>query len=199
MLLLNIVPVESSSFGAALSLPGGVGFVAFAGDLNQDGFVDLIVGNNNGRDQILLNNGGGSFLDKDVIELSSSLSFLTAVVAVGDLNNNDLLDIISCGNRGCEIFMNNGNLRGNLSFSPTTLSNWGSAAIGLGDVNGDGFVDIIIGSSDSAFAGVNKVSKDNVLFINQNGTFSDDNSFVLPGFNEDKSSIALADFNGDNR
>ena len=188
--LLNYLPIDtSSSFGAALSLPGGDGdtrSMAF-GDFTQDGFIDIVVGNNYGANQILVNNGDGSF---DAIYLPTSFfSSYTWAVAVGDIivDDDELPDIVVCGD-GCDILRNNGNL----PFSPIRLSDWESHAIGIGDVNNDAFMDVIIGGYGS---------NGDVLFINNNdGTFSQIN---LPGFvettNGGTSSIALADFNGDNR
>jgi len=193
--LLNLLPIDSSSsFGAALSLPGG-GYTSTTtsavSDFNQDGFIDIVVGNNNGQaDQILLNNGDGSFLKEDVIDLPTSLSSSdTLAVAVGNIVGDNLPDIVVCGKVGCEILRNNGNL----TFDPIiSLSGWGSYAIGIGDVNNDTFMDVIIGGNGSY---------GDTLFINNNGTFSTDNSIELPGFNLGwyTRSITLADFNGDNR
>jgi hypothetical protein len=193
-MLLNLLPIDSSSsFGAVSSLPGGpprvTSSMAF-GDLNQDGFIDIVVGYN-GQSQMLLNKEDGSF---DAIDLPTSLSSSdmptsqnTCAVAVGDIVDNDEWpDIVVCCDYGCEILGNNGNL----TFNPIPLSNWTSSAIGIGDVNNDTFMDVIIGGYDG-----------DVLFINNNdGTFIPIN---LPGHNETNgrtgtSSIALADFNGDN-
>jgi len=79
--------------------------------------------------------------------------------------------------------------KGNLTFDPISLSGWRSYAIGIGDVNNDTFMDVIIGGSGS---------DGDTLFINDNGIFSLDNSIKLPGFNSRTTrSIAVADFNGD--
>ena len=198
--LLNLIPVASSSFGAALSLPGGDGYtwsMAF-GDFNQDGFIDIVVVNFYGADQILLNNGKGSFREEDAIDLPGTSSSDTVAVVVGDLNNDQLPDFVLCGYYGCEIFMNKGIDNDDLTFQTIPLSGWDSRAIGLGDVNNDTFIDIIIGCY--VYYDGSQSCNGDVLFINNNGTFSDDNLTVLSGWNNDTtSSIALADFNGDER
>ena len=184
--LLNLLPIDSSSFGAALSLPGGTSYSMAVADFNQDGFIDIVVGNW-GADQILLNNkGDGSFLEGAIDLPTTSLS--SWAVAVGEIIGDDNLpDIVVCGDIGCEILRNNGDLQ----FHPISLSSWESRAIGIGDVNNDTFVDIIIGGYGS--------DGGDTLFINDNGTFSLDNSILLPGFKGGiTSSIAVADFNGDN-
>jgi len=188
--LLNLLPIDFSSFGAALSLPGGTTdtwSMAF-GDFNQDGFIDIVVGNDGQADQVILNKGDGSFLEEEVIDLPTNLtSSSTRAVAVGEIIG-ELPDIVVCGLIGCEILRN----KGNLTFDLISLSSWYSEAIGIGDVNNDTFMDVIIGGYGS---------DGDTLFINNNGTFSADNSTKLPGFNETNGytrSIAVADVNGDN-
>jgi len=192
--LLNLLPIDSSeSFGAALSLPGGARdtYSMAVANFNEDGFIDIVVGNFNGANQILLNNGDGSFLEEGVIYLPTSLSSSsTYAVAVGEIIGDDNLpDIVVCGNDGCEILRNNGDL----TFDPISISGWASYAIGIGDVNNDTFMDVIIGG----YRG-----DGDTLFINNNGIFSTDNTIKLPGFDATNdwtrsSSITLADFNGD--
>jgi hypothetical protein len=49
--------------------------MAFGG-FDQDGFVDLVLGNYNGpkKNQILLNKGGGTFLEEGVIDLPTGIA-----------------------------------------------------------------------------------------------------------------------------
>jgi len=202
ILLLNML---EGQFGAAFELPGSsfdyTVSMAF-GDFNQDGFVDLVVGNFGQPNRILLNKGDGTFLE-GVIDLPTSLDNSgTGAIGVADLNNDGFPDVIvasSDESGGAEMLMNR---RGDLTFSSTPLSSWGSRAIGIGDVNNDGFFDIILGtycrSTSSTCEG------QEILFINNGGTFSNDNDskIVLPGFDNNNgegytSSIALADVNGD--
>jgi len=120
--------------------------------------------------------------------LSSSDTYAVAVGNVVGDSDDKLPDIVVCGQSGCEILRNNGDL----TFDPISLSGWRSEAIGIGDGNNDTFMDVIIGGYRS---------DGDVLFINDNGTFSLDNSIKLPGFDETNGNtraIALADFNGDN-
>jgi hypothetical protein len=201
--LLNLLPIESF-FGAALSLPGGERYtrsMAFA-DVNDDGFNDIVVGSNSGANQILLNKRDGSF---DAIDFPTSHSFYPNAMAVGDIVGNDKLpDIVVCGDNGCDILRNNGNLM----FDSIDLLGWESHAVAVGDVNNDSFIDVIIGgyTTSNFFPSTGEFSStssngDVLLINNKDGTFT---PIDLPGYDVDHAysgteSIALADFNKDNR
>ena len=62
-------------------------------DLDNDGDLDLIVGNYNGGLQILINNGSGYFADQSTDWLPENLTPLVLDLELADFNGDGLLDI----------------------------------------------------------------------------------------------------------
>src|SRR5215510_9760656 len=105
---------STSAYGVGFSLPVnyavGITPVAIAtGDFNEDGYVDLAVldlYNSGGKStvSILLNNGDGTF--------QPAVSYLNGVagsqVAVGDFNNDGILDLAAGAGDGVHILFGNG-------------------------------------------------------------------------------------------
>ncbi|WP_028376536.1 VCBS repeat-containing protein [Leeuwenhoekiella sp. MAR_2009_132] len=93
-------------------------------------------------------------------------------IAVGDINNDGLQDIYFSGNQvKNELYLNKGNLQfENITETAGVAGNsdWNTASV-MGDVNGDGFLDIYV----CAVVGLNGLNGHNELFIN-NG----DNTFT---------------------
>ncbi len=119
-------------------------------DLNKDNKIDLVTGQGSSVD-IHLGNGNGTFQ----APVSYSLSSSSRDVVLDDFNNDSNLDIATC-DWGSQGFMNVlfGNGDGTfepaqeyyLAYSPD-LSN--ASGITTGDVNQDGYKDIIVGNNAS--------------------------------------------------
>jgi len=85
------------------AIPSLHGWVASAawGDFDNDGQLDLILGCLKGPNRFLRNKGDGTFEDKtESIGLGQKI-FNTQAIAVGDFNNDGVLDI-ACNNEGQE-------------------------------------------------------------------------------------------------
>ena len=85
-------PIESPTFFSVENLPGGswnTYSVAF-GDVDGDGDMDIVVGNSGEVNQLLINDGLGTFTAFDMPGGSMS----TLSVAVGDVNNDGYGDIV---------------------------------------------------------------------------------------------------------
>lgn len=120
-----------------------------SGDLNRDGFLDFVLGNN-----ILFNNGDGSFETFRYCE-----NFNTARVCLADINNDGFVDIIA----GEEIFKKYGDI---MWFSQLAWfenpggnckGNWKKHiidnircphSISVSDIDGDGEIEIICAEHD---------------------------------------------------
>ncbi|MBU1099556.1 MAG: FG-GAP repeat protein [Bacteroidetes bacterium] len=144
--------------------------VSSAGDVNNDGFDDFIVGapaynSKEGRAYIYL---GGSILNSGVDLTLSAEGFFdefgTSVSSAGDVNNDGYDDVI-VGAPGYEnnkgrAYIYFGSSQGSLNADPDIILTgeyqWeflGYSVSGAGDVNNDGYDDVIVGAYGNTLKG----------------------------------------------
>ncbi|GEM54684.1 hypothetical protein B0A58_11140 [Flavobacterium branchiophilum NBRC 15030 = ATCC 35035] len=118
-------------------------------------------------------------------------------VAMGDINNDGLVDIYFTSNQGKnKLYLN----KGNNTFEDITAkagvegqSDWNSGTI-MADVNGDGYLDIYV----CAVVGINGFEGHNELFINnKNNTFTESAAEYGLDIDNYSSSAAFLDFDLD--
>jgi hypothetical protein len=175
----------------------GGGVCVFDG--NKDGFEDLYITGGMNSDQLLKNNGNGTFIN--IFEgsgLEITRNYVTQGVVSADVNKDGYRDlfITTITTREKQIIPRAENLlflgMGNFKYKDATKE-YGldrvqsfSTGANFGDINGDGFPDLYVGNyfnqydgklstiSDATVVGANQISEGN-LFINQKGrSFKDE-------------------------
>src|SRR6516164_6716318 len=183
------------TLAAATQYPTGTGLpgaqsVAI-GDLNGDGRLDLAVANSSSSISVLLGQAGGGFLTLSPRALSPVNNFSS--VALADLNGDAKLDL-AVTNYGSSpddpgtvlVLLGNGNgTFGSPTVYPTGTN---SSSVAIGDLNGDGRLDLAVANADS-----NTVS---VLLGNVGGGFQQQTQYPT-GLGP--SSVAIRDLNGDGK
>ncbi len=118
-------------------------------------------------------------------------------VAVGDINNDDLVDIFLTSNQGDnKLYINQGNFK----FKDITeqsgiqqTSDW-NTGVSFADVNGDGLLDIYV----CAVVGINGFKGHNELYINNGDeTFSEQSKAFGLDFDNYSSTAAFFDYDND--
>jgi hypothetical protein len=111
------------------------------GNLNGNGFLDAVVGNQ-GADEVWLNDGTGLFSNSGQ-RLGRGL---TQAVFLADLNGNGHLDLVTAGVRSARVWLNDGT--GRFSAGQQIAYNR-YEMIAVGDVTGDGQLDIFVAGVES--------------------------------------------------
>ncbi|MDQ6872814.1 MAG: CRTAC1 family protein, partial [Gemmatimonadota bacterium] len=179
---------------ATLGLAGtGDARDAVFGDFDDDGRVDLFITNDHGSDVLLHNGGAQAFSD---VTVASGLagSGGSGAVALGDYNNDGLLDLFIASANGGEpaLWLN----KGNGTFSRDSRSSAALRALrsttGLAatfvDYNNDGWLDLVVGTAAKVF-----------LFRNDGTGRFVDRSMLMPDpvRSGGASAIAVSDVDGD--
>jgi Ca2+-binding RTX toxin-like protein len=231
-LAADVVPL-SSQFPAAIALASLDGFTGFtllgghhsdesghsvssAGDVNGDGFADVIVGayfasthgaDYSGAAYVVFGHAGGFDPNMELSSLDGADGFRInglarygdtgRTVSSADVNGDGFSDLL-VGGSGLVVFGHAGPFAAQFESSSLNGANGftfdGGSPIDAGDVNHDGFSDVIIGGSNISYVVFGKAGgfTAHVSLASLNGT----NGFTISGADGD--SVASAgDVNGD--
>jgi len=185
--LIMMLGNGDGTFQAGVTIgTGGAGVIAV--DFDQDGDQDLLSNSySNGQVFVYLNNGSGSFGTS--ITYSSGLTPGSADsirLKVGDMNGDGKLDIVvgSLSLASMAILYGNGN--GTLQAGVTVALNTNPRVIDLGDIDGDGDLDVMAVTAGGSLQTIKN---------NGGGNFSSSSYAVATNGRE----MQLADLNGDGK
>jgi FG-GAP-like repeat/FlgD Ig-like domain len=166
------------------SVPQEVTTSIAAGDVNGDGFLDLVCGNGGEESSVYLNLG--STFDTNPA-WRSSLALRTSGIALGDVDGDDDLDLV-CGNNGDPntLYLNEGKM---FAVDPAWSSSQAlfTTDVALGDIDGDGDLDLVFANNPQA----------TTAYFNEGGTFPTSAGWSSRPPARATTSLALGDLNGD--
>ena len=162
----------------------GSGSTVTFGDLNKDGFIDAVCDSS-----IFLNDGHWNF-----IKQSQTFGNRVLGARLLDLNNNGILDAITYTQNSDCIWYNDG--KGHFTNSGKSFGGWGQCKYEIGDVNGDGFMDIVVAIPHTPPPEMNDNINDKIWLGDGKGNFTEKE---LLSVNFQTRGAILADFNGDGK
>jgi hypothetical protein len=177
------------------------------GDINNDGYLDLIVSGRNGtgENQMTTKVYTGNGTNFDYLQELIGLAFGSSIL--GDINNDGYLDLAvigcsegsssssnsltACTKKNSSIYLNNGSHFEYSQVWSQNLAQVWKGSIAFGDYDSDGYLDLAL-SGTTETDHTSAVTK---IYINNGTTFNEDTTNFLEGTYW--GSLAWADFNDD--
>jgi hypothetical protein len=127
------------------------------GDLDGDGDPDIIFANRRSRNRLYLNDGAGVFKDATALSLPTHDDW-SLDVALGDIDGDRDQDIIFASfDEQNEAYLNDGSgVFTDVTATHLPADDDGSLGVALGDVDGDGDLDIVFASDEESRLYINK-------------------------------------------
>jgi hypothetical protein len=175
-----LLATGSGGFAAAATYPAGrpVNALTF-GDVNRDGYVDLVTSTS-----VLTGDGSGAF--GATAHFGSST--FPSCVALADLDGDGALDVVVPGLLGQGLAVRLGTGTGGFGAAVNFSLGNGTRAIVIGDINKDGRLDIVAAGGNGT-----------VAVANGNGAGAFDAIAQFATGSQQNSAVALGDLNGDGR
>ena len=168
-------------------------------DVDGDGDLDAVLAVEMSANRLYINDGQGHFTWKQ--GALGTKAHDTEHVLSADFNRDGYPDLIFVAeeDHAHQLFL--GGPGGAFTDASDRLPKMSEGnGLAVGDVNGDGLPDIVIGNSAEERPGKPRASGQNFLWLNdpkQPGTFIDATATHLPAYEDDTQDIALADVDGD--
>jgi hypothetical protein len=169
--------------------PGAAQGVTFV-DVNNDGFLDIFLANNNTPSKLWINNNGTAFTESSAA-WGVNLNVPTRGISCGDFDNDGFVDaMIGNWQQNIMLFKNTGTTFTNFSTNAGVAFMSYGGSINWFDFNNDGKLDVL-------FANNGMPPRYNYFFRNDN-LISFTNVAMLVGFNDSSSTLTLASGDYDN-
>ena len=127
--------------------------VDVAGDVNGDGYIDVVVGAPEADEAHVYFGGPGGLSTTGAVSMPGAASYGISVSAAGDINGDGLSDVVIGAKFEADVWLGDG-IEGLTLSSPMTLTGttaaFADSVAGIGDADGDGLDDILIGATDEA-------------------------------------------------
>ena len=165
-----------------------------SGDIDNDGDIDIVVGNRQNQNVYHLNDGDGNF--GDAVGFGSSGRYWP--IKLVDIDNDGDLDVVAAQEQGRinRVFLNSAANDGNLAFTEDDIGSdeFSTTALAIADFDRDGNMDLVTGDHDDGNAA--NPFENHVYYGNGNGDFQAGQT-IQPGQAHFTFSLAAADLNGD--